>query len=46
MFPGGAPVRLPNIDDGGDLLHGNHQIHPAIKNCDPFNPTGPGLAKP
>jgi hypothetical protein len=46
MFPGGAPVRLPNIDDGGEMLHGNHQIHPAIKDCDPFNPTGPGLAKP
>jgi len=45
-FPGGCPVRLPNIDDGGELLHGNHQIHPAIKDCDPFNPTGPGLAKP
>jgi hypothetical protein len=45
-FPGGAPVRLPNIDDGGELLHGNHQIHPAIKDCDPSNPTGPGLAKP
>ncbi len=45
-FPGGTPVRLPNIDDGGVLLHGNHQIHPAIKECDPFNPTGPGLAKP
>jgi len=45
-FPGGCPVRLPNIDDGGELLHGNHQIHPAIKECDPFNPTGPGLAKP
>jgi hypothetical protein len=45
-FPGGAPVRLPNIDDGGELLHGNHQIHPAIKSCDPANPTGPGLAKP
>jgi len=45
-FPGGCPVRMPNIDDGGELLHGNHQIHPAIKNCDPFNPTGPGLAKP
>jgi hypothetical protein len=36
-------VRPPDIDDGGELLHGNHQIHPAIKNCDPFNPTGPGL---
>jgi hypothetical protein len=45
-FPGGCPVRLPNIDDGGDMLHGNHQIHPAIKECDPANPTGPGLAKP
>jgi hypothetical protein len=45
-FPGGCPVRLPNIDDGGELLHGNHQIHPAIKECDPLNPTGPGLAKP
>jgi hypothetical protein len=45
-FPGGCPVRLPNIDDGGELLHGNHQIHPAIKDCDPLNPTGPGLAKP
>jgi hypothetical protein len=44
-FPGGCPVRLPNIDDGGELLHGNHQIHPAIKDCDPFDPTGPGLAK-
>jgi hypothetical protein len=41
-----GPVRLPNIDDGGDLLHGNHQIHPQIKACDPANPTGPGLAKP
>jgi len=39
-------VRTPNIDDGGELLHGNHQIHPQIKNCDPHNPTGPGLAKP
>jgi hypothetical protein len=39
-------VRLPNIDDGGELLHGNHQIHPSIKECDPTNPTGPGLAKP
>ena len=45
-FPGGCPVRLPNIDDGGELLHGNHQIHPSIKECDPANPTGPGLAKP
>jgi hypothetical protein len=45
-FPGGCPVRTPNVDDGGELLHGNHQIHPSIKSCDPFNPTGPGLAKP
>jgi hypothetical protein len=45
-FPGGCPVRLPNIDDGGEMLHGNHQIHPQIKDCDPANPTGPGLAKP
>jgi len=45
-FPGGCPVRKPTIDDGGELLHGNHQIHPAIKDCDPANPTGPGLAKP
>jgi len=36
-------VRAPDIDDGGEMLHGNHQIHPAIKNCDPYNPTGPGL---
>jgi hypothetical protein len=45
-FPGGCPVRPPNIDDGGELLHGNHQIHPSIKSCDPRNPTGPGLPKP
>ncbi len=32
-FPGGCPVRSPNIDDGGELLHGNHQIHPQIKDC-------------
>jgi hypothetical protein len=44
--PNGAAafgVRAPDIDDGGELERGNHQIHPAIKNCDPFNPTGPGL---
>jgi hypothetical protein len=50
MFPNenglSIPVRLPNIDDGGEMLHGNHQIHPQIKSCDPANPTGPGLAKP
>jgi len=45
-FPGGTPVRRPNIDDGGELERGNHQIHPSIKNCDPFNPTGPGLPGP
>jgi hypothetical protein len=45
-FPGGAPVRSPNVDDGGELLHGNHQIHPMIKACNPLDPTGPGLAKP
>jgi hypothetical protein len=32
-FPGGCPVRQPDIDDGGELLHGNHQIHPQIKAC-------------
>ncbi len=46
VFPGGAPVRLPDIDDGGELLHGNHQIHPSIMSCDPANPKGPGLANP
>jgi hypothetical protein len=45
-FPGGCPVRTPNIDDGGELLHGNHQIHPSIKSCDPANPNGPPLANP
>ena len=47
--PNGTPVfghRAPDIDDGGELERGNHQIHPMIKNCDPLNPTGPGLAKP
>jgi hypothetical protein len=39
-------VRRPDIDDGGELERGNHQIHPAIKNCNPFDPTGPGLANP
>jgi hypothetical protein len=39
----GAPVRLPDIDDGGEQLHGNHQIHPMIMQCDPNNPVGPGL---
>jgi hypothetical protein len=32
-FPGGCPVRLPDIDDGGALKNGNHQIHPQIKAC-------------
>jgi hypothetical protein len=36
-------VRAPNVDDGGELLHGNHQIHPSIKDCNPLDPTGPGL---
>jgi hypothetical protein len=39
-------VRTPNIDDGGELLHGNHQIHPAIKHCDPCDPKAPPLANP
>ncbi len=26
-------VRPPDIDDGGELQHGNHQIHPMIKDC-------------
>jgi hypothetical protein len=42
-FPGGCPVRLPDIDDGGEMEHGNHQIHPQIKECDEADPTGPGL---
>ncbi len=33
-FPGSQfSVRLPNIDDGGELKNGNHQIHPQIKDC-------------
>ena len=52
--PNGTPVftdvsigftNAPTIDDGGELERGNHQIHPAIKNCDPNDPTGPGLPK-
>jgi hypothetical protein len=39
-------VRAPDIDDGGELERGNHQIHPSIMACDPFNPVGPGLPKP
>jgi len=38
--------RPPDIDDGGELDRGNHQIHPMIKHCDPYDPTGPGLANP
>ena len=45
-FPGGAVVRAPDIDDGGELERGNHQIHPMIMQCDPANPKGPGLANP
>jgi len=30
-LPGGASVATPDIDDGGDLLRGNQQIHPPIK---------------
>lgn len=26
-------VRAPDIDDGGEMDHGNHQIHPSIKPC-------------
>jgi hypothetical protein len=26
-------VRRPDIDDGGEMTHGNHQIHPSIKDC-------------
>jgi hypothetical protein len=36
-------VRAPDIDDGGELEHGNHQIHPTIMSCDPSNLSGPGL---
>jgi len=42
--PAGCHVRLPDIDDGGEMKNGNHQIHPTIKPCDPANPQGPGLA--
>jgi len=40
---GNCPVRKPNIDDGGPLQNGNHQIHPQIKPCDATT-GGPGLA--
>jgi hypothetical protein len=26
-------VRPPDIDDGGEMDHGNHQLHPSIKPC-------------
>lgn len=26
-------IRAPDIDDGGELNDGNHQIHPCIKDC-------------
>jgi hypothetical protein len=26
-------IRPPDIDDGGELERGNHQIHPSIKSC-------------
>jgi uncharacterized repeat protein (TIGR01451 family) len=39
-------VRAPDVDDGGELLHGNHQIHPSIRDCDPENPQAPPVPKP
>ena len=45
-FPGGEPVRAPDIDDGGELERGNHQIHPRIMYCDPANRVGPRPANP
>ena len=32
-LPGSIPVRLPDIDDGGELKNGNEQIHPQLKPC-------------
>jgi hypothetical protein len=26
-------LRAPDVDDGGEMDHGNHQIHPMIKKC-------------
>jgi hypothetical protein len=26
-------VRAPDIDDGGELQRGNHQIHSAVMQC-------------
>jgi hypothetical protein len=32
--PGADPVPTPDVDDGGDLIHGNHQNHPSLnKTC-------------
>ena len=42
ILPNGQPVpngtavfgvRAPDIDDGGEMTHGNHQLHPSIKPC-------------
>ncbi len=33
--PGADPVPTPDIDDGGDLIHGNQQIHPSLKKTCP-----------
>jgi hypothetical protein len=31
----GRSGATPDIDDGGDMIHGNHQIHPSLnKTCD------------
>jgi len=32
------PTPAPDIDDGGDLIRGNQQIHPAIKDTCPSHP--------
>jgi hypothetical protein len=32
-LPDSIPVRLPDIDDGGELKNGNEQIHPQLKIC-------------
>ncbi|HEY6167506.1 MAG TPA: hypothetical protein VI454_05670, partial [Verrucomicrobiae bacterium] len=47
--PNGTAVfgqRPPDIDDGGELERGNHQIHPMVQHCDFLNPGEPGLANP
>jgi len=28
-------VPTPDVDDGGDLIHGNQQIHPSLKKTCP-----------